>query len=416
MDIGIKTDISPHPGLGFKEFVALIAALMATNALAVDGMLPALGKISTALGLTSANERQWVITAYMIGMGGAQIFYGTLADRFGRKPMITAALVIYICAALAAAFTRSFELMLTARMVQGVGAAGLRMLPVSIVRDCYEGRRMAQVMSLSLLVFLGVPILAPSFGQLVMLVAPWPMIFVALAMFAAAVLLWVTLRLPETLRAANRRPIRFDGVIAAARLTLSNRASLFYTLAATLITGCMFSFVTSSQQVFATVFNVPNQFPLLFAACASGLAVASITNARLVVRFGSRRISHTALLGYICISAIQAALAMAGHETLLHFMLLQVLMMFCSGLMMGNFNAMAMQPMGAIAGSAASIQGFIATLGAAIAGFAIGQSFNGTVVPLTVGFFGLSLAALGMVLVAERGRLFDQKNTVEVGK
>lgn len=173
--------------MGFKQFVAMVAALMATNALAIDLMLPALGKIGASLGLSMANERQWVVTAYLLGFGAAQIVYGTLADRYGRKRVVLVALSVYIAASLAAAGARSFEWMMLARVIQGLGAAGTRVLAVSIVRDCYEGRQMARVMSLSFLIFLGVPILAPSIGQLIMLAVPWPGIFVALGLYATLI-------------------------------------------------------------------------------------------------------------------------------------------------------------------------------------------------------------------------------------
>ncbi len=402
----MTTETNPHPGMGFKQFVAMIAALMATNALAIDAMLPALGQIGAALGLTAANERQWVITAYLLGFGAAQIFYGTLADRYGRKPTVFIALGIYIAASLACACTRSFEAMILARLVQGLGAAGTRVLAISIVRDCYAGRKMARVMSLSLLVFLGVPVLAPSLGQLVMLAAPWPVIFIALAVYAALVCLWIARKLPETLHKRDRRPIEFANILGAARITLSNRVSVGYTLALTLVIGAWFGFINSSQQVFADVFGQPRLFTLIFAMIAGGIAAASIVNARLVNRLGSRKISHTALLAFITFAVAQACAAIAGDDSLWNFALLQIAMMFCFGLMMGNFGAMAMEPLGHLAGSAASIQGLISTLGAALIGLLIGQNFNGTTIPLTLGFAIASTLALCIVIWAERGKLF----------
>ncbi|MDE8347064.1 MAG: MFS transporter, partial [Acidocella sp.] len=262
MDTGTVFETTPHHGMGFRQFVAMVAALMATNALAVDSMLPALGKIGASLGLAAANERQWVVTSYLLGFGAAQIIYGTLADRFGRKPVVLVALVIYIAASLAAALAGSFTLMMIARVIQGLGAAGTRVLAVSIVRDCYAGRRMARVMSLAFLVFLGVPVLAPSLGQLIMLVAPWRAIFVALAMFASVVAVWIVVRLPETLHPADRRRIEVAGIVKAARTTLSNRLSLGYTLAMTMVIGGMFGFINSAQQIFSQLFHTPRLFTL----------------------------------------------------------------------------------------------------------------------------------------------------------
>jgi DHA1 family bicyclomycin/chloramphenicol resistance-like MFS transporter len=382
-----------------------MAAIMATNALAVDSMLPALGQIGAGLGLDAANQRQWIVTAYLLGFGAAQILYGTLADRFGRKPVLVAALAIYIAASLAAALSRSFELMMLARIVQGIGAAGTRVLAVSVVRDCYAGRRMARVMSFTFIVFLAVPIFAPSLGQLIMLVLPWRAIFVALALFAVIVLVWMARKLPETLHPEDRRPIEFRNIISAARKTLSNRVSVGYTLALTLVMGSMFGFINSAQQVFADVFHMPRLFPLIFAGIAGSIAIASLLNARLVDRLGSRVIAHAALCGFIAVAAVHAVVAASGAETIVSFAILQAVMMFCFGLMVGNFGAMSMEPLGHIAGSAASIQGFLSTLLAALIGLAVGQSFNGTVVPLTLGFAVCGVAALAMVLFAEGGRL-----------
>jgi DHA1 family bicyclomycin/chloramphenicol resistance-like MFS transporter len=410
MDATVPVEDKLSAGLGFRQFVALIAALMATNALAVDSMLPALGQIGASLGLEAANQRQWVVTAYLLGFGAAQIIYGTLADRYGRKPVVLVALAVYVAASLAAASARSFEMMMIARLVQGLGAAGTRVLAVSIVRDRFEGRRMARVMSLSFLVFLGVPILAPSLGQLIMQVAPWPAIFIGLAIYAAIIMIWITCKLPETLHEQDRRPIVIQSILNAARITLSNRLSLGYTLALTLVMGGMFGFINSAQQLFTDVFHQARLFPLIFAAIAGAIAVASLLNARLVGRIGSRNISHGALLGFVIIAAIHAIVAATGHETIWHFVILQAMMMFCFGLMVGNFGAMAMEPLGRIAGSAASIQGFVSTVAAASVGFFIGQNFDGTAAPLTLGFSLCSLAALAVVLWAEGGRLFHARH------
>lgn len=397
-------------GPGFPEFVALIAMMMALNALAIDMMLPALPAIGDALGVVTENSRQWVITAYLLGFGGAQLIYGPLADRYGRKPVLMAGLALYVLFSALAAFAPSFELLIAARVGTGLGAAALRVLAVSIVRDRYSGRTMARVMSLSFLVFLGVPILAPALGQLILTVAPWPWIFGVLAVAGSAFLVWSALRLPETLHPENRMPIRVGRIAGAFREVVSHRQAIGYTLAMTCITGSLFGFINSSQQIFFDVFNAPGLFTIVFAGIAGGIAVASLLNARLVERLGSRLISHTALLGFIAMSAIHAAVTLGGHETLWTFAVLQGLTMFCFGFIVGNFGAMAMEPMGHIAGTASSAQGFISTTGGASLGFLIGQQFNGSATPMTLGFIVLGLTALMFVLLAERGRLFKARN------
>jgi DHA1 family bicyclomycin/chloramphenicol resistance-like MFS transporter len=398
-----------HPGMGFKQFVAIIAAMMATNALAIDSMLPALPAIGHALGIVEDNQRQWIITAYLLGFGSAQIIYGPLADRFGRKPILLVGLSIYVVSSLLAALAGSFEAIIFARVAQGIGAASSRVLAVSIVRDCYSGRRMAQVMSLSFIVFLAVPVIAPTLGQIVMLVAPWPWIFCVLAVFGGSVIIWVTLRLPETLHPEDHSSIEPARIFAAFRFALSNRVALGYMLAMTLLLGSLFGFINSAQQVFVDAFQAPKLFTTIFALIAVSMALASLLNSRLVGRYGTRRISHTFLFGYIAFAVVHAALALAGHENLWTFAILQSGMMFCFGLTGPNFGSMAMEPLGHIAGTASSAQGFVTTVGGALIGFFIGQQFNGTTAPLMVGFAVCGILALAMVLMAERGRLFTPR-------
>lgn len=397
---------SPHPGMRFREFVCLMAAAMAVNALAIDTMLPALPVIGHALGITSENHQQWIVTAYLLGFGGAQIFYGTLADRYGRRPVLIAGLAIYALFSALAAFAGSLEVMLIARVLQGVGAAATRVLAVSIVRDCYSGRQMARVMSLTFIVFLAVPVAAPSLGQLIMLVAPWPSIFLALSAFATGVLIWTAMRLPETLHPEDRLPISPRRIATAFGIALSNRRAVGYMLASTVMLGGLFGYINSVQQVFADVFHAPLLFPLVFGLTAVFIAVASLVNSRIVGRLGMHRVSHWALIGYVTVACVHAACAWAGYESIWLFAVLQSLMMFCFGLVVSNFSALAMEPLGHIAGTASSIQGFVTTFGGALFGFAIGQRFDGTALPMTLGFAVLGAVSLGIVAVTERGRLF----------
>ena len=400
---------SPKPvrGPGFPEFVALIAMMMALNALAIDMMLPALPAIGDALNVASENSRQWVITAYLLGFGVAQLIYGPLADRYGRKPVLMVGLGLYVLFSVAAAFTTTFEALILARLGTGLGAAALRVLAVSIVRDRYSGRTMARVMSLSFLVFLGVPILAPTLGQLVLFVAPWRWIFGVLALAGSGFMIWALIRLPETLAPENRLPVRFGRIAEAFRAVVSDRLSVGYTLAMTAITGALFAFINSSQQIFFDVFEEPGLFTTVFGLMAAGIAVASLTNARLVERLGSRRLSHLALIGFIASAAVHAGVALSGKESLISFAVLQGLTMFCFGFIAGNFGALAMNNMGRIAGTASSVQGFVSTTFGSLTGFLIGQSFDGTAAPMTIGITTCGILALVAVMVAERGKLFS---------
>ena len=397
---------SPHPGLSFPAFVVMIASLMAMNAFAIDAMLPALPAIGADLGIAAENDRQWIVTAYLLGFGGAQLIYGPLADRYGRRPVLIAGVGIYVVFAAICAFAPTFETLLIARAIQGIGAASTRVLAISIVRDCYSGRTMARVMSLTFIVFLGIPIIAPSVGQLIILVGPWRWIFGVLAIFSAAVLIWAVLKLPETLHPEDRIPIRFNRIMDAYRQSLSSRMAVGYMLAMTVITGALFGFINSAQQIFADTFDAADLFAITFAMIAGSIAIASLVNSRLVERLGTRFLSHWALIGFIVMSAIHAGVALMGWESLWSFAALQMATMFFFGLLAGNFGAMAMEPLGHIAGTASSVQGFISGVGGALAGFAIGQSFDGTSAPLALGFTVAGLMALGFVLFAEKGRLF----------
>lgn len=400
---------SPRPpaqfDLGFREFVALIAALMGANALAIDIMLPALPAIGDAVGIPTENDRQWIITAFMLAFGFGQILYGPLSDRFGRRRILLIGLVIYTAFGFLATFATSFESLMIARAGQGLGAGATRVLAVSIVRDRFAGRQMARVMSLVFIVFLAIPIIAPSVGQAILLVAPWRWIFGLLAGFGGLLMIWAMIRLPETLHPEDRRPFSLPAIAAGLRLTLSTRQSVGYMMAMAVTFGALLGFINSAQQVFAGPLNAKDLFPVIFAGTAVALAVASLINSRIVERLGMRVVSHAALLGYTTVAAIHATIAWLGYETLWTFAILQGATMFCFGLMGSNFGALAMEPMGHIAGTASSVQGFCSTIGAALVGFFIGQQFNGTTVPLTLGYLCSGLVALTIVYVTEKGRI-----------
>ena len=396
----------PARGAGFLEFVVLMAATMALGALGIDAMLPNLPAIGHTMGVADENKRQLIITVYMLAVGFSQVIYGPLADRFGRRPVLLTGLFLYVGFSVLAAFSRSFETLLVARVLQGIGAASSRAIPVSVIRDRYAGREMARVMSLTSLVFMAAPIMAPSLGQLVLVLASWPYIFGILALLGAAVMVWTLFRLPETLHPDARRSILPSRIIACFAEAARNRTAICYILGQTFLFGGMLGFINSSQQVFADALHSASSFPLVFAICGSCVACASLLNASLVRRLGTRRLSHTALLLYIVVAAAHLAVAVLGHETLVIYTVLQAATMFSFGLASGNFGAMSMEPMGHMAGIAASFQGLVSMVGASLIGFAIGQSFNGTVVPLEAGYLLCGVLALGVVLTAEHGRLF----------
>jgi DHA1 family bicyclomycin/chloramphenicol resistance-like MFS transporter len=397
-------------GIPRWEFIALAAALMALNSLAIDIMLPALQQIGGSLGVEAPNHRQYVITSYIVGFGAAQLFYGPLADRFGRRPPLIAGLIIYFLASAAAAVAPSFETLLLCRFVQGVGAAGTRVITVSVVRDSFEGRRMAEVMSLIFMVFMAIPVIAPSIGQLIMLFATWHFIFVAMAGGALLISAWGILRLPETLRMEDRRPFRPETIIGGFRAVLTNRVALCYTLASTFIYATMFGFVNCSQQIYVDLYGVGEMFPVIFAGVAGVIAVSNFANSRLVGRIGMRRLSQGALLLFLAISLIWFFLSITIGIPLVLFVIIFASAMVPFAMLGSNFNALAMEPLGNLAGTASAFLGFMQTFFGGILGTIIGQAYDGTVTPLAAGFCLVSMAALSVILIAERGRLFQPHN------
>jgi DHA1 family bicyclomycin/chloramphenicol resistance-like MFS transporter len=398
--------------MGKREFIALAALLMALNALAIDIMLPALQQIGASLGVENENHRQYIVSAYLLGFGGAQLIYGPLADRFGRRLPLMIGIVIYICSALGIAFIPSFVGLLTLRFVQGLGAAATRVITISIVRDIYGGRQMAEVMSLIMMVFMIVPVIAPGTGQIILLFASWHMIFVFIAAVAVCVLTWMYVRMPDTLHPKDVRPFTAKSILAGFAIVLSNRTALCYTLATTFIFGSLFGFVNSAQQIYVGIYKLGVYAPLAFAGVALFMASASFVNSQLVGRYGMRRLSHASLIGFSGITFVwlMVQLSFSGPMPFPLFIGFFALVMFQFGLIGSNFNSLAMEPLGHVAGTASSVLGFMSTVGGALIGAAIGQAFDGTATPMVIGYFTVSLIALGFVLIAERGKLFQPHN------
>jgi DHA1 family bicyclomycin/chloramphenicol resistance-like MFS transporter len=345
-----------------------------------------------------------------MGFAVAQLAYGPLADRFGRKAPMLAGLGIYIVAASLGAFAPTFEALLLFRFVHGIGSAATRVITVSIIRDVFGGRQMAEVMSLVMMVFMIVPIIAPGTGQVIMLFGEWHLIFVFMAAAAIVVSLWMKLRLPETLNPADRRPFTVRSIGEAFAIVLTNRVALCYTLASTFIFGALFGFINSAQQIYVGIYELGALFPVAFAAVAAFMSLASYLNSRLVGRFGMRRLSHGALIGFMLVSAVWFVLSLFGTIPFPLFLLLFALAMFQFGLIGSNFNALAMEPLGHVAGTASAVLGFMGTAGGGLIGALLGQAFDGTTTPLGAGFFGVALAGLVFVLIAERGKLFQPHN------
>ena len=398
--------LTPTRQIGEREFVVLMASLMALVALSIDSMLPALGEIAADLDAGEPNRRQLVIGVYLFCAALGALLPGALADRFGRRPVLFGALACYTVLALACALVTDFNTLLVVRGLQAFFSAGLSVLPNAIIRDSYEGDRMARMMSTTVLVFMAVPMLAPSYGQAILLFAGWRWIFGCTALLAVAVAVWAWLRLPESLDPGNRQEMRLGAIGTNMRLALSDRGSIGYIIGGGVLWAGMFGFLNSSQQLVAEHFGAAEWFPLLFAVMAGTMAVANLTNARIVERFGARRVSHSALFAFIAVAMLQIWRAFSGTEQLWDFVMLQSAQMCLIAFMGANFTSIAMQPFGRIAGAAASVQMFLRSILSAVLGALIGQAYDGSARPLALALFIGGVLALGLVLFSEKGRLF----------
>lgn len=394
--------------IGTGEFVAMIAALMALNALAIDVMLPALDDIAAELG-ASGNDQQLVIYAYILGFGVPQLAYGPLSDRYGRRPVLFVALVGYTITGLLCSFATGFGMLLAMRFAQGVFASGCRVVAVGIVRDAFMGRGMARIMSLVMTIFMIVPILAPSIGQLVLFVAPWEWTFGILALAGAGMLAWTYFRLKETRPPERRTPLNIRSVVNDYSEVIRTPVTFGYVAASGVIFGALFAFIGTAEQIYTEVFRTGETFVLWFAGVALMLSAANFTNSRLVERFGMRRISHGALIGFCLLSFLMVAALNLFGEKFWIFYPLFTLIFACFGLIGSNFNALAMEPLGRIAGTASAAQGFATTTVSSLIGWLIGSRYDGSVIPVMTGFAVLGLVSLAIVLVTERGRLFSSR-------
>ncbi|EJJ25108.1 multidrug effflux MFS transporter [Rhizobium sp. CF142] len=397
---------SARIGMGFVEFVVTIAIMTASIAMAIDSMLAALPSIGHSLGVTNNNDTQLVIGVFFLGFGASQIIFGSLSDAFGRRNILLGGLACYILGMFAAAATGSFEMLLIMRFVQGIGGAAVRITTMAIVRDCFGGREMARVMSYVMIVFMIVPIVAPSVGQLIITYAEWHWIFILLGIVASILFVWALLRLKESLPPDERIPLSFAAVGDGFKTVLTNRITCGYMIGLTMFTGVISAYVISVQQVFGEVYGLGDWLPIAFAATAGGIAVANFLNGMLVRSFGMRRISHAAMLLFTIISAIGFVAALGGTPAFAFSYALFSILLMMFAVIATNFTAISLEPMGNLAGTATAVTGFVSTTFGALLGGGVGQLFNGTVQPLFGGFALFGAITVVMVLWAENGKLF----------
>jgi MFS transporter, DHA1 family, multidrug resistance protein len=409
----MHSPLPPRKHIGDRELIVMMASLMALNALAIDSMLPAFPAMAAGLGVVDANHVQYVISTFLAGTGIGALIYGPLSDRYGRKPILLTATVGAAIFSLACSISPSFEILLYMRFAHGLMAAAMGVLVVSVIRDQFEGDAMARRMSTIFLIFMIVPIVAPTVGQFVLLFAGWRTIFDVMAMMALGAAIWVYYRLPETLHPENVVPIEPHALARAWSKVVLHRNAAGYMLGAGIVQGALFGYLNSSQQMFDRVFDAADFFTIGFAIIAIGIAVANFTNARVVERFGARRVSQTALFTFIAMGALQLLAAELVPTSLPLFLLLLTINMAMVGFIGANFSSIAMTPFGDVAGAASSFQTFVRTVLAASIGAAIGQQFNGSVAPVALGFLICGLVSLALVLWAEKGKLFTRPGTTQ---
>lgn len=392
--------------LGERELIFMVALIQSLQALAIDAMLPALPQISAELGVTNPNHRQLIVGLFLGGIALGSLIPGPLADRYGRKRVLLVGLVFYIVLSVACALVTEFNTMLALRALGGFACASMSVVPAAVIRDRFDGDRMARLQSLIAVIFLIVPMIAPTIGQGILVLAGWRWIFGMMALMGVLGLAWVGLRLPESLDPANRQMIETRVIATNMAATFTNRTALGYILASACQLGLIWGWVQCCEQLLGEHFGAGQRFPYYFGGMALFMACGNFTNSRIVERFGARRVAHTALLAYIAVAALQVYLAHLPHQSLWQFVPVMALNMMLSGFMSANFSSIALQPFARTAGAASSVQSFVRLVIGTVIGMTVGQAYNQTAQPLAHGLLLAGIASLGLILWSERGRMF----------
>ncbi|RYY76800.1 MAG: Bcr/CflA family efflux MFS transporter [Gammaproteobacteria bacterium] len=395
------------------EFTILVALLMSIVAISIDALLPALGIISNEILLDYPNQIQLVISALFLGMAFGQLICGPLSDAIGRKKVLYSGIFFFLCGSVICFFAQDITALLIGRVIQGLGVSGPYVSAMSIVRDKYVGREMAKIMSLVMMIFIMVPAIAPSLGQGILLMASWRYIFVLYVVYSIAVGLWIFLRLEETLPKEKRIPFTITGFTDGFKEVICSRITMGYTLCMGLFFGSFMGYLNSSQQIFQVQFGTGKLFTVYFGVLALVFGVSSLLNSRLVEKWGMHHISKRAVVAIIASSAMFLGLHGIADIQLWMFMIYAAILFFCFGLIFGNVNAMAMEPMGHVAGIASAVIGSVSSIIAMVIGTAIGQFYNNTLIPTTLGFLTMTSLALIMMYVAN-AKKSEPENTPDI--
>jgi len=396
---------NPVHRLPFIEFITLMALTTSLVALSIDAMIPALPDIGQALNVEDSNDNQLVIAMVFLGMAVGQIFFGPFSDSYGRKPSLYLSLAVFVVGCLLSATATNFTVMLVGRLLQGVGASGPRVVPMALIRDEYEGRGMARIMSLIMMVFILVPMLAPMFGQLIVYLSNWRGIFYSFLLMAMMLSLWFAFRQPETLVPEKRKPFTLKVILNGIKEVLKTRKAFGYTLSVGVASGPFLAYLSTAQPILEEQYGLGATFTIYFAVLALSIGIASFVNSKMVIKYGMRFLSHYALTVIIVISVLFLLLMffMRSEPPLMFFMGYLIITLFSMGIIFGNMNALAMEPLGHIAGLGAAVVGSLSTLISVPIGIVIGQAYQQSVMPLVVGFLLCTLIALALMFWAEKG-------------
>ncbi|WP_298759804.1 multidrug effflux MFS transporter [uncultured Psychroserpens sp.] len=387
------------------EFIALMASLMSIVALSIDALLPALPEIGNTLNVSDPSDNQLLITMIFLGLGFGQLVFGPLSDSFGRKPMVYFGFGVFVIASIICVTTKSLDMMILGRILQGIGLSSPRTIAIAMTRDTYSGDFMAKILSIIVMFFILVPIVAPTFGQLLLDFFNWQAIFNANLIIGLIIVLWFWRRQPETLEKTNRIKFSPSIFISGTKEFLRYREAIAFTLVSGFITGSFMVYLSTSQQIFQEQYQLGDIFPYIFASTAFSVGFATFTNSRLVIRFGAFNIAYTATIAYAAISILYVVLFYSGNNpsvgVLITFFLLQF---FAVGFLFGNLRSLAMEPLGHIAGIGAAINGFVSTVMAVPIANYIGSFVKTSVLPLFIGFSIFGILSLLVFMVLKRRR------------
>ncbi|ETX11367.1 bicyclomycin resistance protein [Marinomonas ushuaiensis DSM 15871] len=389
-------------GVSPKEFTVLVAMLMSIVAISIDALLPALGIIGKELGATTANQPQLLISMLFLGLAFGQLICGPLSDALGRRPILFGGFALYVVGTVVCYQADSLEVLMFGRFIQGLGVAGPYISAISLVRDLFHGAQMARIMSLVMMIFVLVPAIAPTLGEAIMFIDDWRGIFEMYLVYAAILVLWVVFRLKETLPKSNRIAFSKKGFYDGFKEVLTNRITASYTVCMGLFFGSFIGYLNSSQQIFQVQFETGRMFSLYFGLLALVLGFSSLTNSRIVEKYGAKIIAFRAICVVVIVSTVFLCLHAFVNIQLWMFLVYAAAIFFCFGLLFGNFNALAMEPMGHVAGIASAVIGSVSSIMSLSIGTIIGQMYNNTLVPVSSGFMVMGTLALCLMYWAEK--------------